>query len=357
MAAAFGKIVQPLLLSLDPEKAHSLSLVLLKLGLFPKLSRKADKKLSIDIAGLKFPNPLGMAAGYDKNADVFDSLLALGFGHVEIGTITPFPQRGNTKPRVFRFPHEKGIINRLGFNNKGHHHVIQVLARRIHKTGIVGVNIGANKNSEDFIADYVSGIQRFEDLANYLTINISSPNTPGLRNLQDKNRLINLLNHVDKVRKKTCINGNKRTPIFLKIAPDLSEQDLDNITSAVLKSDIDALIVSNTTLSRDGLFDSKRAPAGGLSGAPLFDRSTRILAHVYQRLEGRIPLIGVGGVVNTVNAISKIEAGASLVQIYTGLIYKGPYLVSKMLDEISQHLKKNNLNNLSELIGKKANMW
>lgn len=262
-----------LLFLLDAEKAHTLSIQALKLGLYPRFNNRFDPRLGVDIAGLSFPNPLGMAAGYDKNGDAPDPLLQMGFGHAEVGTVTPQPQPGNPKPRIFRLVEDHGVINRLGFNSKGHQRVVATLQQHDSSKGIVGVNIGANKTSQDFAADYVAGIHAFADIATYFTVNISSPNTPGLRALQGGDPLIDLLQRVDEARLQETKKSGRRIPVFLKIAPDLDDSELDAIAQALEQSDIDALIVSNTTLSRVGLSSPNKDETGGLSGKPLFDRA------------------------------------------------------------------------------------
>ena len=268
-----------LLFLLDAEKAHTLSIQALKLGLYPRFNNRFDPRLGVDIAGLSFPNPLGMAAGYDKNGDAPDPLLQMGFGHAEVGTVTPQPQPGNPKPRIFRLVEDHGVINRLGFNSKGHQRVVATLQQHDSSKGIVGVNIGANKTSQDFAADYVAGIHAFADIATYFTVNISSPNTPGLRALQGGDPPDRpCCNGSTKARLQETKKSGRRIPVFLKIAPDLDDSELDAIAQALEQSDIDALIVSNTTLSRVGLSSPNKDETGGLSGKPLFDRATIILA-------------------------------------------------------------------------------
>ncbi len=350
----YSKIGKELFFKFDAEQAHGLSIRGLKTGLHPRFHAGFDPRLNVDIAGLNFPNPLGMAAGYDKNGDVPDALLALGFGHTEVGTVTPLPQPGNPKPRIFRLKEDRAVINRLGFNSKGHSAALGQLKKRKAKGGIVGINIGANKTSEDFGGDYVKGIEAFGALADYFTVNISSPNTPGLRALQGADPLADLLQRVDDAVEAT----GRETPVFLKVAPDLTEVEIDDISKAVLGSNIDALIVSNTTLSRTGLRSgSVTQEAGGLSGAPLFERSTIVLAKAHARLEGKVPLVGVGGVNSAETAWQKIEAGASLVQLYTGLIYEGPSLPKIILQGLSKQLDREGLSSIKEACGRQSDDW
>ena len=273
-----------------------------------------------------FPNPIGLAAGFDKDGVAPDNLLALGFGFVEIGTVTPRPQSGNPRPRLFRLDRDRGVINRLGFNSAGHARTHANLSRR-RAGGIVGVNLGANKNSADRIADYVSGIEAFADVASYFTINVSSPNTPGLRDLQQAAALDELLSGVLDARDR----APRRRPLLLKIAPDLSLGELDDIVRVARARDIDGMIVSNTTISRPASLASSQAKeSGGLSGRPLFDLSTRMLAETFQRVEGQFPLIGVGGIDGPEAALAKLDAGATLVQLYSALVFDGPELIARI---------------------------
>lgn len=351
-------LARPALFSLSPEKAHGVSIKALKSGLVPGSNISQDSRLNVKLAGLNFPNPVGLAAGYDKNAEVPDAILKLGFGFTEVGTITPLAQAGNDKPRIFRLVEDEAVINRLGFNNEGHAAALSRLKARNHNGGIVGINIGANKTSEDFVADYEKGIEAFFDIASYFTANISSPNTPGLRNLQAAEALQTLLDRIfEKVW--TCESKYKKSvPVFLKIAPDLTEYEMDDIAEVLKNSHLDALIVSNTTLDRTGLKDQKQAgETGGLSGKPLFQKSTRVLANMRMRLGPDMPLIGVGGISNASDVINKIEAGASLVQVYTGLIYEGPCLPAKIVEGLLEHLEKNKIASINELVGTKTDDW
>ena len=315
----------------DAETAHGLSIAALKTGLVPSCKVPLDPRLAQTVAGIRFENPLGMAAGYDKNAEVPDALLSLGFGFVEVGTLTPKPQAGNPKPRIFRLERDHAVINRLGFNNEGHAAALARLSARRNRSGIVGVNIGANKDAIDRIADYVAGIRRFYPVATYFTANISSPNTPGLRDLQAKESLDALLSAVLAARSEEGLRAGRRLPVFLKIAPDLTEEGMDDIAEVVAAHDLDGLIVSNTTLSRDGLIDATLAKeAGGLSGAPVLAASNRVIRLLRATLGAGFPIIGVGGVLSGADAIGKLDAGADVVQVYTGLIYKGPGLVNEV---------------------------
>ncbi|NKB53058.1 MAG: quinone-dependent dihydroorotate dehydrogenase [Rhizobiaceae bacterium] len=345
------------LFSIDAEMAHGLSITALRLGLHPRVAADVDPRLAVSIAGLEFPNPLGMAAGYDKNGEVPDALLKMGFGHAEIGTVTPLPQPGNAKPRIFRLQSDQGVINRLGFNSKGHNQTRANLQSRTGRSGIVGINLGANKTSTDFAADYVSGIHKFADLATYFTVNISSPNTPGLRALQKADQLSDLLQRVGEARREQVAKHGRSIPLFLKIAPDLEDPELDDIAATLTKSDADALIVSNTTLARDGLTSKYRDQVGGLSGKPLFERSTIILAKMRLRLPTDFPLIGVGGIHSAETAFAKIEAGANLVQLYSGMVYQGPGLPGAILNGLRQQCDEENLTNISQAVGRSAKDW
>ena len=320
MIGPLYRLGRPFLFGLDAEAAHGLSLRALGCGLPLGLPVRAPARLGVKLEGLAFPNPLGLAAGYDKNGEVPDALLGLGFGFVEVGTVTPLPQAGNPRPRVFRLVEDKAVINRLGFNNEGHDALGARLAARKGRTGIVGVNIGANKDAADRIADYEVGVRRFAPVASYLTANISSPNTPGLRNLQSRESLAELL------RRMVAVRGETRhsTPIFLKIAPDLTEAELAEVAEEVLASGIEGIIVSNTTLARDGLRSAARGEGGGLSGTPLFARSTAILAQMRRLVGPDLAIIGVGGVDSAETAAEKIRAGADIVQLYSSMIYEGP---------------------------------
>lgn len=343
----FRCIGRSALFMLDPEHAHRLAIVGLKSGL-NGCQKVVDKRLCINIAGLEFKNFIGLAAGFDKNAEVVDEIFRLGFGFTEIGTVTPKPQVGNPKPRLFRLKEDEAIINRMGFNNDGHQVVYDRL-RTCKKTGIVGVNIGANKDTVNKIDDYTVGIAHFYDVADYFTVNISSPNTPGLRDLQARDSLHLLLNAISKARKEQEKKRGFSIPIFLKIAPDLSEKELDDIAEEIKLSDFDGLIVSNTTLSRQGLTNSPFSnEEGGLSGRPLFERSTVVLAKMRQKLGKEIAIIGVGGVKDAKTALEKVKAGADLIQLYSGMVYEGPNLVVTILKEILRMMQQDGVDNIKD---------
>ena len=311
---------------LPAEAAHRVTIRLAKV--FSPVLRGAqadDLCLGVDVLGMHFPNPIGLAAGFDKNAEVPDAMLRFGFGFVECGTITPRPQSGNAKPRLFRLRKDRAVINRMGFNNRGVENTVRNLARQTRR-GIVGINIGANKDSADRIADYVTCLKRLARLGDYVTVNVSSPNTPGLRGLQNRDELQHLLRVLTEARASI----DRKTPLLLKIAPDLDEQAMDEIAAVVLESGIEGLIVSNTTMARPASLKSAHAhETGGLSGKPLFELSTQVLMEMRKRVGNRIALVGVGGVSNGADAYAKIRAGASLVQLYTALAYEGPGLVGR----------------------------
>jgi dihydroorotate dehydrogenase len=345
------------LMLLAPEEAHEVALKALEMGVFPRAAGPDHPSLAMRFAGLSVPNPLGVAAGFDKNARVPDALLALGCGFAEVGTVTPRAQSGNPRPRVFRLPADHAVINRLGFNNEGYGAALERLNRRA-KTGIVGVNIGANKESTDRNGDYVQGIDAFYDVASYFVINISSPNTPGLRDLQAPEALQFLLAAVMKARAERMAKGHSRRPIVVKLTCDIAEDDLPRIVEEIVGQGADAIAVSNTTLSRRGLADAVVAKeAGGLSGRPLFERSTAMLARIYRQTEGAIPLIGIGGVDSGEAALAKIKAGATLVQLYTGLIYEGLPLIEAIKLHLTRAVRAAGVAALSDLVGKDAAEW
>jgi dihydroorotate dehydrogenase len=319
------QLARPFLHALDAETAHHATLAALQFAWLPPPAAD-DPRLAVSAFGIDFPNPIGLAAGFDKDGVAPDNLLRLGFGFVEIGTITPRPQSGNPRPRLFRLDRDRGVINRLGFNSAGHAKVRDNLAGR-RSGGIVGVNLGANKDSDDRIADYVAGIDALADVASYFTINVSSPNTPGLRDLQQAAALAELLSRVLDARDRAA----GRRPLLLKIAPDLALDELDEVVRVARERKIDGMIVSNTTISRPASLASPRASeTGGLSGRPLFDLSTHMLRETYQRVERQFPLIGVGGVDGPEAALAKLEAGATLVQLYSALVFDGPELIARI---------------------------
>jgi dihydroorotate dehydrogenase len=311
--------------------------------------------LAVRAFGLNFPNPVGMAAGFDKNAEVPDALLRLGFGFVEAGTVTPKPQGGNPRPRIFRLERDEAIINRLGFNNDGAEVVLRRLAARAHLGGIVGVNVGANKDSADRTADYVKLIETFAPVASYFTVNVSSPNTPGLRNLQQAEALDDLLARVIDARERVRKNAGD-SPVLLKIAPDLSLAELDDVVQIARARRVDGMIVTNTTLSRPSTLreQSRAKESGGLSGRPLFRLSTRMVAETYVRAEGAFPLIGAGGIDSGGAALTKIRAGASLIQLYSALIYKGLGLIEDIKNDLASTLLRTGRDSLSEIVGADA---
>jgi dihydroorotate dehydrogenase len=341
----------PLLRSLPPEPAHDLTVWLLRHGLAPGGDAAPDDPiLNVRLWNRSFANPIGLAAGFDKNAEVPDAMLGLGFGFVEVGTVTPLPQPGNPRPRLFRLPVDRAVINRFGFNSEGLERVGARLRARLdsprRRPGIVGANVGKNRDTVDAAADYAQGAAALSGLADYLVMNVSSPNTPGLRDLQARESLEDLIARV----KAAC--GPKRCPLVLKIAPDLAEQELEDIAAVALGSGIDGLIVSNTTIERPpGLESRHRDEPGGLSGAPLYARSTEVLRAVYRLTAGRIPLIGVGGVGSGKDAYGKIRAGASLVQLYTALVYEGPGLVARIKAELAALLRADGFASVGAAVG------
>jgi len=339
----------PLLRALPPEAAHRTSILALRL--WPARQAAADPPaLGVKLWGLSFPNPVGLAAGFDKHAEVPDAMLALGFGFVETGTVTPLPQPGNPKPRLFRLTRDRAVINRLGFNSEGLAVVAARLAARRRRGGIVGANIGKNRDSGDAAADYVAGVKALAPLADYLTVNVSSPNTPGLRDLQRKDVLIELIARLQDARAKAT--PRKPPPLLLKIAPDLSPRERVGIAEAAVESGIDGLIVSNTTIARPKDLQSAGAQeTGGLSGKPLFAPSTRLLAEMRRLTGGRVPLIGVGGIASGDDAYAKLRAGASLVQLYTALAYDGVGLVARIKRELAELLKRDGFRHAAEAVG------
>jgi dihydroorotate dehydrogenase len=351
---AFDAFSLPLLRWFDPEDAHRMAIQGLRL-LPPMRPRPDDPKLAVRAFGLNFPNPIGMAAGFDKSAEAPDALLRLGFGFVEIGSVTPKPQAGNPRPRLFRLERDEAVVNRMGFNNDGAEVVLRRLAARANQGGIVGVNVGANKDTADRVADYVQLIETFAPVASYFTVNVSSPNTPGLRNLQQAAALDDLLAKVIDARERVRQNAGD-SPVLLKIAPDLSLSELDDVVHIARSRRVDGMIVANTTLARPSTLRerSRMAEQGGLSGRPLFRLSTRMVAETYVRAEGAFPLIGVGGIDTGGAALTKIRAGASLIQLYSSLIYKGLGLVNDIKHDLSSTLLRTGRDSLSEIVGADA---
>jgi len=344
-------LLRPALFALDAETAHRLTIEALKWTPLPPRAAD-DPLLTVTALGYGFPNPVGLAAGFDKHGEAISRLLSLGFGFAEIGGVTPKPQKGNPRPRVFRLTQDGAVINRYGLNSEGMVAVAARLKRRNRKAGLIGVNLGANKESDDRIADYVALTRRLAPLADFLTINISSPNTPGLRDLQGEAFLDDLLARCIEARGQS----GARTPVLLKIAPDLSLETLDGIVATARRRGVDGMIVSNTTTDRPAaLRDAALAKEqGGLSGKPLFDPSTRVLAQTSLRVEGAFPLIGVGGVDSFETAWTKIEAGATLVQLYTGMVFKGPGLIDEIKTGIVAKLKAEGLPSITPAIGRRA---
>lgn len=320
-----------LLKKTDPERANKIAILALERGLVRPFKKSGQYGAPFHLGDLKFPNRVGVAAGFDKNGRAAHALLGLGFGFTEVGTVTPLPQEGNEKPRIFRLRKDQAVINRLGFNNDGHEVVYYRLSPRRQSSGILGVNVGANKTSNDWVLDYQTGIKRFCDIADYLVMNISSPNTPGLRNLQAKEALDRLVASCIDTRNEMEHHVARKVPLLLKIAPDIDMNELDDIVDVVLKRGLDGLIVSNTTLSRDNLYDPQMSQAGGLSGKPLMERSTQLLQETRIRVGPDLPLIGVGGIMNGADALEKFRAGANLIQLYTGLTYSGFSLAKECL--------------------------
>ncbi|MEH6684081.1 MAG: quinone-dependent dihydroorotate dehydrogenase [Qipengyuania sp.] len=336
-------LARPALFALDPERAHRLTVRALTLA--PRMRPAQTGPLAIDVAGLTFPNPLGMAAGFDKDAEVPDQLLGLGFGFAEVGSITPRPQAGNPKPRLFRLVEDRAVINRMGFNNGGAEVARDRLQRRADRPGIVGINVGANKDSEDRIADYVTMTRIMAPLASYLAVNISSPNTPRLRALQDESALAGLLDAVIEAR------GPSGPPVFLKVAPDLEPADIDAIARIAIERQLGALIVSNTTISRPQLASPHAGEAGGLSGAPLRDLAQQRLRDFRTATGGSIPLVGVGGIASAEDAWARIRAGASLVQLYSAMVYGGPGLPRRILRGLEELMRLDGFASIAEAVG------
>jgi len=332
-------LLRPALFSLEPELAHNVTLKLLKLaektGLSALSKAKSDNK-PVTVMGLDFKNPVGLAAGLDKNGDYIDALAALGFGSIEIGTITPRPQPGNPKPRLFRLPEHEAIINRMGFNNLGVDHLIQQV-KQANYQGILGINIGKNADTaiKDATNDYLIGLRKSYALASYITLNISSPNTKNLRQLQQGDEIRNLLSSLKEEQLLLQKTHDKYTPLVVKIAPDLDDSEILHIAKLLLEFDIDGVIATNTTISREAIQGHKHAEeTGGLSGAPVKDKSTYVVAGLATELKGKVPIIAAGGILSGQDAKDKLSAGASLVQIYSGLIYRGPQLIEDILQEM-----------------------
>jgi len=337
---------------LDPEDAHGMAIRGLKLGLGPHQGDPSDPILAISLAGLALPSCVGLAAGFDKDAEVPDAMLAAGFGFVECGTVTPLPQAGNPRPRLFRLTEDQAVINRMGFNNKGLEAFAAGLTRRKGRPGIVGANIGANKDATDRIADYVTGLSRLWGLSDYFTANISSPNTPGLRALQTRAALEELLGRLAETRIGLKASSGRDFPIFLKVAPDLEDGEVEAIIETVVASVLDGIIVSNTTIARpDSLASPQAGETGGLSGAPLLEPSTVVLKRFHAATAGRVALIGAGGIADGAGAYAKIRAGARAVQLYSALVYGGPGLVVRIKQDLAARLRADGFAGVEDAIG------
>ena len=344
-------ILRPFLFNLDPETAHDLAIKSLKFNLLPRgnyLRLKMNKCLKIELLGKNFPNPIGLAAGFDKSAEAYNSLLKLGFGFVEVGTVTPLKQFGNSKPRIFRLEDDGALINRLGFNNDG----MKIIKNRIKsegKKGVLGINIGPNKDTKDQKNDFCLGLKNFFDIADYITINISSPNTEGLRDFHDQEKLKDLLLALNKIKKE----NKTKIPLLLKVSPDIKDNHISEIADVAKKNDISAIILTNTTNgNRDNLTSEIKKEEGGLSGEPLQQISTNMIKKFYKHLGSKIPIIGVGGVNSGKSAYEKIIAGASLLQLYTGFVYRGPSAAKDIKKELIQILKSEGIKNIKDAIGK-----
>ena len=345
--------VKPLLHLLSPEFAHGVAIWALKNGLAGRVNEADDPLLATRVWNLSFANPIGLAAGFDKDAEVMDAMLALGFGFVEAGSVTPLPQPGNPKPRLFRLTEDQAVINRFGFNSKGLEHFVEKLRarKRLGSVGIVGANVGKNRDAIDAAADYATGITRVCALADYLVCNVSSPNTPGLRSLQARAEIEALIQRVLEARYQAAPDKNKLPPLLAKVGPDLDEAQIQDIAEVALATKIDGLIVGNTTVTRPPLASSHAAESGGLSGRPLLNLATKCLSDMYRLTGGKIPLIGCGGVASGADAYAKIRAGASLVQLYSALVFHGPELVGGIKRELAERLRADGFASVSDAVG------
>ncbi len=338
----------------DPENAHKLALVAMKMGVVPLSGVVTTERLKTNLCGMSLPNPVGLAAGYDKDCEVVDDLTRAGFGFVELGAVTPKPQAGNPRPRLFRLTTDQAVINRYGFNNKGMEAAASQLNRRSRRQPVpVGLNLGANKDSDDRVGDFARVLSTCGNQLDFASINVSSPNTEALRDLQGEAALREVIDRVTEVRGGL----NKFVPVFVKIAPDLNEDELGSIARVVQESAADGIIATNTTLDREGLNSEFSGEPGGLSGAPLFEKSTRILAQLSQLTEGKVPLIGVGGISSAEQAYAKIRAGASAVQLYSALVYKGLSLVEEIALGLDNLLERDGFNHVSEAVGTGRKEW
>jgi dihydroorotate dehydrogenase len=342
--------LRPLLYLLSPETAHGVAVWALKNGFAGRSNDTEDAILATRVWNLSFPNPIGLAAGFDKDAEVIDAMLALGFGFVEAGSVTPLPQPGNPKPRLFRLVEDQAVINRFGFNSKGLDYFAGKLGARQRK-GIVGANVGKNRDAPDAAADYATGISRVCGLADYLVCNVSSPNTPGLRSLQARAEIEALIQHVLDARRRGTSREKKPAPLLAKVGPDLDEQQLSDIAEVALATKIDGLIIGNTTVTRPALASRHGIEGGGLSGLPLLNLATKCLSDMYRLTGGKIPLIGCGGVASGADAYTKIRAGASLVQLYSALVFHGPELVTRIKRELAACLRADGFTSVSDAVG------
>lgn len=350
------KYTRPIFHALDPETAHRAGICAMKRGIHPVIPPIDDPRLKVTLWDRQFPNPVGLAAGFDKNAEVIGPMLNMGFGFVEVGTVTPRPQAGNPRPRVFREPANEAVINRMGFPNKGFDafkkNIENFLEQKPRPTGLVGINIGMNKDQKDPAKDYCYLLQKLGSYGDYFTINISSPNTPGLRNLQQRDNLLELVRRVKEIRDKSC-DKSFPPPLLVKLAPDLDEAQQEELAQTVIDAGIDGLILTNTTLERPEFLPEKfRKETGGLSGRPLTQKSTEIIRRFYKLTNGKIPLIGAGGISSGKDAYEKIKAGASLVQLYSALVYHGPELANQINEELLTLIQRDGIHSISEAVGK-----
>lgn len=349
------KVIKPALHALDAEKAHSITMTALKSGLHPTFKIIDDPRLKVTLWDREFPNPVGLAAGFDKNAEAIGAVLKMGFGFTEVGTVTPKPQEGNPKPRVFRDPAHEAVINRMGFPNKGldvfKANVVSYFKKGNRPQGIVGLNIGMNKDQSEPANDYCALIESLGQLADYFTINISSPNTPGLRNLQQRDNLLALVKRIREQRTLSC-DEHDPPPILIKLAPDLDTAQQKELAHTVMEAEVDGLILTNTTLERpEYLSAGFKDQMGGLSGAPVRDKSTQIISHFYKYTHGKIPIIGIGGISSGADAYEKIKAGASLVQLYSALVYHGPELATQICKDLLIFIEKDGFDHISQAVG------
>ena len=343
--------LRSLIFKLEPETAHSLAINSLKFNFVPNIlnENRDDSLFKTKLFNKDLANPIGMAAGFDKNAEVYNSLFKLGFGFVEVGTVTPLKQYGNSKPRVFRLVEDEALINRLGFNNHGAKKIFDRI-RSNSQNGLLGINIGPNKNTKDRLDDYIEGLRTFHKVADYITINISSPNTEDLRSFHEQGKLNELLQTIDKEKRIL----NTETPIVVKVSPDINDQEINKVAEVLLNNNIEAVIVSNTSDStRDSLIDIQKHQKGGLSGKPIEEKSTNLINKFYRILNGKIKIIGVGGVDSGKGAYEKFLAGANYVQLYTGMVYRGPNIVSMIKKELKELLSNDGVKSFNEIIGKK----